>query len=318
MSADGERVIFATDLHGSTSCWKKLLNSVAAYEASSVLIGGDLTGKVVVPIVRGRFGWRTSFLGVTYDLADKKEVLDLKNRVEGAGYYAYETTPEEVNELREDPTRVEGILMGLMVERLNGWAEMATERLKSGVRIVVIPGNDDPLAIDPVLDGGPPFINAHERIVPFLDEYRVFGFGYSNITPWHAPRELEENEIATRIDRCLSQERDFGAILFMVHVPPIDTPLDECMEIDADLRPVAGGTSLIHAGSRAVRDAIKTYQPLVSLHGHIHESRGAVKIGRTLALNPGSEYGEAVLRSVILQLRRKKGKNSVAHLFVSG
>lgn len=59
--------------------------------------------------------------------------------------------------------------------------------------------------------------------------------------------------------------------------------------------------------STAVRDALAKYQPMLSLHGHIHESRGEARIGRTLAINPGSEYSEGVLRGAIITLSRKKG-----------
>jgi Icc-related predicted phosphoesterase len=49
-----------------------------------------------------------------------------------------------------------------------------------------------------------------------------------------------------------------------------------------------------------VRDAILEYQPMLSLHGHIHESRGTQKLGRTLAINPGSAYNDWSLQGVIV------------------
>jgi Icc-related predicted phosphoesterase len=61
-----------------------------------------------------------------------------------------------------------------------------------------------------------------------------------------------------------------------------------------------GGEVTGPVGSTAVRAAIEEHQPLLSLHGHIHESGGAVRIGRTLAINAGSEYGEGVLRGVLV------------------
>ena len=92
-------------------------------------------------------------------------------------------------------------------------------------------------------------------------------------------------------------------------MPPKDTPIDQAMALDAEFRPVVkGGAPVITGvGSSAVRDAIATYQPMLSLHGHIHESRGEARIGRTVALNPGSEYSEGVLRGVIITLNEKKG-----------
>jgi len=56
------------------------------------------------------------------------------------------------------------------------------------------------------------------------------------------------------------------------------------------------------AGSKSVRRAIEKYQPLLGLHGHIHESQSVAKIGKTTCINPGSEYGEGVLRGCIVIL----------------
>jgi hypothetical protein len=58
-----------------------------------------------------------------------------------------------------------------------------------------------------------------------------------------------------------------------------------------------------------VRKAIEKFQPLLGLHGHIHESRSAEKIGRTLCVNPGSEYGEGVMRGVVIELEENKVKD---------
>ena len=70
-------------------------------------------------------------------------------------------------------------------------------------------------------------------------------------------------------------------------------------------------------GSVAVRDSINKHQPLLSVHGHIHESRGIRKMGRTLALNPGSVYGDGVLQGAVIELDAKKAKVS-RYLLVNG
>jgi Icc-related predicted phosphoesterase len=64
-------------------------------------------------------------------------------------------------------------------------------------------------------------------------------------------------------------------------------------------------------GSKAVRRAIETYQPILSLHGHIHESRGVATIGRTVCINPGSEYPDGVLRGAIVDFDRDGVKSYV-------
>jgi Icc-related predicted phosphoesterase len=61
-------------------------------------------------------------------------------------------------------------------------------------------------------------------------------------------------------------------------------------------------------GSKAVRAAIEKYQPALSVHGHIHESRAVKKLGRTLSMNPGSSYSDGVLQGAVLDLNEKKGK----------
>ncbi len=58
-----------------------------------------------------------------------------------------------------------------------------------------------------------------------------------------------------------------------------------------------------------MRAAIEKYKPLLGLHGHVHESKGFVNIGSTLCINPGSEYGEGILRGVIVELGDGKVKN---------
>ncbi|RLG63511.1 hypothetical protein DRO02_06455 [archaeon] len=65
---------------------------------------------------------------------------------------------------------------------------------------------------------------------------------------------------------------------------------------------------MTHAGSKSVRYVIEKYQPLVSLHGHIHESFGFCKIGRTYCVNPGSEYAEGILRAFLVEIDGKKVK----------
>jgi len=58
--------------------------------------------------------------------------------------------------------------------------------------------------------------------------------------------------------------------------------------------------------SEAVRAVIETYQPLIALHGHIHESRGSPGSADPLR-QPGSEYSEGVLHGVVLEFDGKKG-----------
>src|SRR5256885_8284145 len=99
-----------------------------------------------------------------------------------------------------------------------------------------------------------------------------------------------------------SKLADPSRAIFNLHCPPYNSGLDEAPAIDADLRLLHGGRALRPVGSTAARAAIHSYQPPLSLHGHIHESKGAVKLGKTPAINPSSDYEEGMLMAAIHQL----------------
>ena len=56
-------------------------------------------------------------------------------------------------------------------------------------------------------------------------------------------------------------------------------------------------------------------QPLLGLHGHIHEATGVRRSGRTLAVNPGSDYSTGALNGALITLERDK---VAAHQLVRG
>jgi Icc-related predicted phosphoesterase len=307
------RLLYASDFHGSTRAWRKLLNAVAVYKADAVLVGGDLTGKAVVPIVRRNVGWSARFLGTAVRMDTAAERDELAVRITDSGLYPYETDQDELAVLGGDKPAADRIFERLMNERLQSWVDLAAERLDESVPLVVIPGNDDLPNMDQILNHAPRVTMAHDRVVD-LGSLQVMGLGYSNMTPWRAPRDVPEDVIADSIERLVPQVTEFSRCIFLMHCPPQGTPLDECMAIDEQLRPIAGGTVMTHAGSTAVREAVQRYQPMVGLHGHIHESRGAVHLGKTLCINAGSEYSEGVLRAAIVEIT---GDEKVKHLFVT-
>ncbi len=142
----------------------------------------------------------------------------------------------------------------------------------------------------------------------------MISVGFSNRTPWKTPREVDDDDLGSMIEDLASSLADAPRAIFNLHVPPVDSTLDTCPLLDWNTDPptqiVKGGQVVLHgAGSKAVRRAIELHQPLLSLHGHIHESAGAVKIGRTTAVNPGSEYGEGVLRGCLLTLAKDEVKS---------
>lgn len=308
------RVLYASDFHGSTRTWRKALNAVSVYHAGALLVGGDLTGKGVVPVIKHRGRFDARFLGSDYILESGAAKDDFIRRVTDVGLYPYETDPDEMADLASDRRKADAIFDGLMVGRLEEWAHMASERLRGSVPILIIPGNDDLESVDRVLENSPAFTMCNERVVDLFDDYQVVGIGYANLTPWRAPRDRDEGSLASSIEDAVKAVRDFHRTVFMFHCPPKGTALDECMAIDEEFRPIAGGTVTTHAGSIAVRQAIARYQPALGLHGHIHESRGMARIGASVCLNAGSEYSEGILRAAIVQFQ-SNGK--IGHLFVS-
>jgi uncharacterized protein len=304
------KIYFATDIHGSEVCLRKFLNAAKFYGCDTVIMGGDITGKMIVPIVDRGQGMHTATLyGRKYEVTDDG-VAKLRKTITDAGYYAYETTAEETEQLNADPDAVTQLFAKLMHDTLGRWLELAEDRLAgSGVRCFFAPGNDDPAFVDDILRSSALVINPEESLVDLGDGITMISVGYSNKTPWDSPRELPEDQLAAYIGEQAEALGNTDRVIFNFHVPPRDTPIDQAVLLDPEFRPIMkGGMPVISGvGSTAVRAALEKYQPMLSLHGHIHESRGEARIGRTLAINPGSEYSEGVLRGAIITLSGKKG-----------
>lgn len=305
------RVFFTTDLHGSTVVFKKFINAARFYEAEVIILGGDMVGKMIVPLVE-QVGLRyhANYLGKIYDVAMGEELEKLEATLENSGLYPLRVSPEEVESFQNNAQMVEERFGKLAAERVSKWLDIAEERLRdSGIRCYVQPGNDDPYAIDAAFRQSDVITNVDRKIVDIDDHHQMISVGAANQTPWQCPRDKPEEELAAYIDELAVQVGNVEQAIFNLHVPPFGTNLDQAPELDENLTPklsLGGGFKITSVGSRAVRSAIEKYQPLLGLHGHIHESRSAQKIGRTMCLNPGSEYGEGVLRGVVLELSPNK------------
>lgn len=313
------RVYFITDVHGSNRCFKKFLNAAGFYKADVIILGGDITGKVMVPIIeQGDGTFRCSYQGSDLILRSTEEVQELKKKAADSGSYTVPVSPSELKELEANPAKVTELFRQVMVERLREWMSLAEQRLgKTQVRCFISPGNDDVLDIDPILDSSSYVVNPEGRVVEIDGEHEMITLGYTNHTPWNSPREVDEEVLAQKISGMADQVREMKSAIFNIHVPPIDTLIDQAPQVDRSLKIVlkAGTIQMISAGSSACRAAIKKYQPMVGLHGHIHESRGVVKLGRTLCANPGSEYGEGILRGFLCEIDGEKIKS---YLLTSG
>jgi Icc-related predicted phosphoesterase len=304
------RIFFATDLHGSDDCFRKLISAATVYKVDALVVGGDITGKQLVPIVRQADGSYTcTFLGREQRLASEEELQRQVKLITRAGNYSYVTDAEDVAALSAAPERVDELMHRLVAERVAAWVELADEKLAgTGVPLYMCGGNDDFFEIDEILDRGECVVNHNGRVVQVDESHEMMALGYANPTPWHCPRDISEEELGERLEALAGQVRDVERAIFCLHVPPIDSTLDTCPRLDDSVYPPrvvsdgAGAPLMYGAGSTAVRAGIERHQPLLSLHGHIHESRGVTQIGRTLAINPGSEYGEGILRAALVNL----------------
>jgi len=317
-STDVLRVYYASDIHGTEVLWRKFLNAPKHYRAEVLLMGGDVTGKVVIPVVdRGGGVYTAHLFGKDEKAATPGQVEELERRIRGNGMYPYRAQPEEVSRVSNlTQAQRETWFERVMLEDFEAWIELADERLgATSTKCYVMPGNDDPPALADVIAKGRHVMACDERVVEF-DGYSMLSLGYSNRTPWDSPRELDESALFDAIARLADQVEDMSRCIFNLHVPPYDSGLDTAAELDSDFNVVLIGKEphMIAVGSTAVRESIERFQPLLAVHGHIHESPGASRIGRTLCVNPGSNYHTGRIDGCLLRLEQA----SVTHQFVAG
>jgi uncharacterized protein len=306
------RIYYASDIHGSRKCWLKFLATPKYYGADVIIIGGDITGKFIVPIIRKSDGKvETIFMGRKRKLKNDDELEKLKQQMANAGQYGVEMTEAEHDLYVQDPSQLDGLFERALRERVEEWVALADERLEGqDVRCFVSPGNDDEYSIDEVLARSEK-VEVHDgRVVDLGDGFEMFGLGYSNITPWNCPRDITEDELAAKIDELAAHVSRMDRAIFDIHVPPYDTGIDEAPELTEDKQIISdslGAPMKVPVGSTAVRDAILKYKPMLGLHGHIHEASGIRRLGNTMLINPGSEYGEGLLRGALIELDEKEG-----------
>jgi len=315
------RIFFATDIHASDLVFRKFLNAGNYYHADALIYGGDITGKALVFIERGSEGkYQADFLG-THHVVTEAELTGLTQKIMDRGYYYTVMDRDQIESCMSSKPEMQKVMTEEMVKRLNRWLEIGRGLYaNSAKKVYLLLGNDDPRD---VLDAirrasNENLVDINEKTFVVDGGIEGIGVPFSNITPWKLPGDLPEDELQRRIEVLASQVNDVEHSIFMIHVPPIDTAIDEApMLQDLKLKVDVTGIQMTHVGSTAVRAVIEKYQPMISLHGHIHESRGVAKIGRTLCINPGSEYEQGVLRGAIINID-EKSKKVKSHLLVSG
>jgi Icc-related predicted phosphoesterase len=302
------RLYFATDVHGSETCWRKFLNAAEHYKADVLVLGGDMTGKALVPIIDDGGGkWHATLLEVRTEMTSEEEVAAFEDAVIRRGYYPFRTDPARLQELSEDESQWHDLFQEKMLETVEKWMRMADERLGGkGIRVMCSPGNDDQFEVDEIIENAKTVELGEGRVVD-LDGFQVVSTGWSNRTPWDTYREEDEPDLRARLEAAISQvtvspER----VIFNFHCPPYRSGLDDAPELTEDMMLKDAGRAVKPVGSTAVRGAIEEHEPALSLHGHIHESRGNCRIGRTLCINPGSSYEQGDLMGAVVDLDGKK------------
>ncbi len=308
------KIFFVTDIHGSNTCYRKYLNALKVYNVDVGILLGDLTGKVLVPLVeKAGGGWETTLMGTHTECATQEELDKLKKTIELMGYYWVHQTPEEFKEYRSDPKKVDTLFKQLMLSRLKEWITLADERLAgTSYKVYMAPGNDDHFEVDKVIEDFATIVNCNNKNVP-VGDHEMITFAWANPTPWNTPREKPDEELEPMLEELCALVKDPSNAIFNFHAPPYGYALDLAPKLDANL--VQAADQKIHVGSHAVAKMIEKYQPLIGLHGHIHELRGAQKAKRTLLINPGSEYSEGILKGAVIILEKGKVKD---YIFTSG
>lgn len=300
------RFMFSSDFHGSETVWRKFLNCARHFDLDALVLSGDMTGKMMIPIIKRPDGrYDATLHGEEYILTEE-ELPEFEKRCRMITYIPYVTTPEEAALIAADETYREDLFEKMEGEIIKIWLSLIPERVPPECKVIMSPGNDDKFSIDEIIrnDPNPQVIFGEEEVVALDEEHEVLCFGWSNPTPFNSPRECSEEELEAKLEAVVAKVKNLETAVFCIHVPPYKTLIDEAPEVDENLQLVIRGAKpqMIPVGSQAVRRIIEKYQPLLGLHGHIHESPGFIKIGRTQCLNPGSEYAEGIFKGFLVEI----------------
>jgi Icc-related predicted phosphoesterase len=312
------RIFFATDVHGSDICWKKFIAAAKFYEAQVLVLGGDMTGKAIIPFVADGSGkYRVELMDQVSTLRGEDEVQQMEKTVANKGYYPVRLEQDEIREYEEHPERVHDLFTKRVLDRVAAWMEHAQTKLEgTGVQVYVCPGNDDVFEVDEVVKQGAPTVTLAEgKVVNLDDNLSMISTGWSNRTPWKTHRELDEPDLERKIEEMAIEVRDPDAAIFNLHCPAHGSGLDQAPELDENMRPRYAGHVLASVGSTAVRAVIDRHQPALALFGHIHEARGITRLGKTLCINPGSTYESGILLGAQIDF---DGRKIVNHTLTSG
>jgi Icc-related predicted phosphoesterase len=313
------RILYGSDFHGSEGVFRKFIASSFQYQADVLMVGGDVTGKAMIPVVHeGQGRYRGSWFGREAVATTTEELEKIKKDISMVGFYPIVLERDEADELECSPEKMGARFEVEMCQRVREWMTLAEEKLTPLKKLLYfMAGNDDLAAIDEVVTEFKSIRNPDMTHSEIEGGYEVVGLSNANMTPWRCARDVEEEVLEQKLNTLAGMIQHPERTIAILHVPPYGSGLDTCPELDENLKIVAKGGQVVmkSAGSTAVKAFLEKVQPMLSLHGHIHESPGHIHIGRTLSINAGSEYAEAILKAAIINLEDGRVKG---HLLISG
>jgi len=313
------RILYGSDFHGSEAVFRKFISAAFQYQANALIVGGDVTGKAMVPVVNQGNGVYLGYLFGRREEASTSQELDkLKKTISNVGFYPIVLEKDEAAQLESSSDLLSQRFEAEMCLRVRQWMELAEEKLApKDLHLYFMPGNDDLYSVDAAIEGYPHVHNPDMGRFELPGGYDLVGNSNANMTPWACVRDIEEDALEQKMQDLAKLVQNPERTVCAIHVPPIGSGLDTCPELDKNLKMVTLGGQVVMkaAGSPAVKSFIEQVQPLLTLHGHIHESPGYTRIGRTLCINAGSEYAEGILKSAIVNLEGGKVKG---HILISG
>lgn len=313
------RVLFGSDFHGSDIVYRKFLEAAFQYNADILVVGGDVTGKAMIPVIhQGGGKYASALFGKETVSSSMDELEKVKKDIANVGFYPIVIEKDEAAELENNPEKMSSRFELEMCQRVREWMKLADEKLTPNKKTMYfMAGNDDLASIDGAVAE---FENIHNPDMTSFEiegGYEIVGCSAANMTPWQCARDLEEEDLAKKLDELAQKVKNPEVCIAVIHVPPYESSLDTCPDLDKNLKIITQGGQVVMkpAGSTSVKEWLLKVQPMLSLHGHIHESPGHVRIGRTLAINAGSEYAEAIMKGAIINLENGKVKG---HMLISG
>lgn len=312
------RILYGSDFHGSDAVFRKFLAAGIQYKANALMVGGDVTGKAMIPVIHEGGGrYEAELFGETKKAATAEELKTLQKSISHVGFYPIVLEKDEAEDLEGDPAKMGARFEHEMCQRVREWMQLAEVKLTPlNMQLYFMAGNDDLASVDAVIGEFKSIRNPDMRHFDMEGGYEVVGLSNANLTPWLCARDVAEDVLTAKLDELAGMIREPEHAIAMLHVPPYASGLDTCPELDKNLKIITQGGQVVmkSAGSPAVKAFIEKIQPMLSLHGHIHESPGHVRNGRTLMINAGSEYAEGIMKAAIVNLENGKLKG---HMLVS-